>query len=302
MKNINRFKKYQIFNLQSLILNIFFITIFFGLTIFFLKTNNIVIAADQMKTTEYVVYSSNTQISSQVDAAFSVYIGDDVTGVVNPVKSIFYTVTGVYTGGGTLAFSLNSDASTTQTFVLPAVANPTYFELIYVDPANKINPQTAGTFSYTLNIVPSAVTISAVGVKGTVTHEYTPPACAGYPPTGELISNVYENEGTADGMALNSLLWIGSLGGPASDVGRVRFQFAASDNPTGPWTFIGGSTCASGDWFEPGEPDLPIEFGCYADYNNKKYFKYKIQLCADDCVVGGDYTPTVDEVVVNWSP
>ena len=121
--------------------------------------------------------------------------------------------------------------------------------------------------------------------------------------TGTLISSVFDSTGTTDGGGYNAFLWKGTLG--AGNTGKVRFQFAASDNTTGPWSYIGGTTCAAGDWFDPGAPDTPIELkglACQNAWNNKRYFRYKIQICSDDCVTSGVNTPTVDDVVISWAP
>jgi hypothetical protein len=64
---------------------------------------------------------------------------------------------------------------------------------------------------------------------------------------------------------------------------------------------VGGSTCGSSDWYEA-VPNTAIELNCFNDWNNKRYFKYKLRICADDCISGGTVTPQVDDVVVNFSP
>ena len=77
---------------------------------------------------------------------------------------------------------------------------------------------------------------------------------------------------------------------------------ASADAVGGPWNFIGGSTCGASDWFTPSAADTPEEIGCYSELNNKRYYKYKIEVCSGNCTVVGTYTPTVTGVVVNWSP
>ena len=121
--------------------------------------------------------------------------------------------------------------------------------------------------------------------------------------SGNLISSVFDSTGSVDGGGYNSVLWKGTLG--TGSTGKVRFQFAASDNTTGPWSYIGGGTCAAGDWFDPGAPDTPIELKgatCQTSWNNKRYFRYKIQICSNDCVTAGPNTPTVTDVAVSWAP
>jgi len=123
----------------------------------------------------------------------------------------------------------------------------------------------------------------------------------GLPATGELTSVVFDTTGSANGPAYNSIMWKGTLNGGA---GRVRFQFASADSADGPWNFIGGDTCSSGDWYDPGGPNMPAELKCAPqNHDNKRYFRYKVQLCsASDCSSSGTISPTVDDVIVSWSP
>jgi hypothetical protein len=120
------------------------------------------------------------------------------------------------------------------------------------------------------------------------------------PITGDLTSLVFDTASSSDGPAYNSIMWQGALA--PGNKGHVRFQLAASATSSGPWNFIGGTTCSSGDWFDPGAPDTPAEIGCYSYFNNLRYFKYKIQLCSDDCIVQSTSSPRVDDVIINWSP
>lgn len=136
------------------------------------------------------------------------------------------------------------------------------------------------------------------------THRYKPPTCGGAP-YGELISAVFDSTESAEGPGYNSVMWKGVLGGVGQNEGKVRFQFATADSPSGPWTYLGGATCGTGDWFDPGAPDVPVELkgtACQAAWNNKRYFRYKIQICSSDCVLSGASTPIVDDVTVSWAP
>ncbi len=116
------------------------------------------------------------------------------------------------------------------------------------------------------------------------------------PSSAELISNIFDtcpvsfglgNCGTA---ALNTALWHGALNG-----GQVRFQFAASDDPMGPWVYI-GDTGAQGSYFGPVNPNTVLKL---KNLNNKRYFRYKIFLYPDS---GATQSPIVDDIIVNWSP
>ncbi len=257
---------------------------------------------EKIKTTEHFVAAFPAQISTNQDAPFSIYIGDNISGVTSPMKSAYFTVTGVYTGSGTLGLQLSSDAATLATFTLPNTgATPRSFTLLYSDTSGKINPTSAGTYTYTFNVIPSGVTLSGFGATGATTYRYKPPTCgSGLPATGDLTSAVSESTAAADGPAYNSIFWKGTRPG----VSKVRFQLAASDSSGGPWSFIGGVTCTSGDWYDTTGPDTPVELTCSAaNHDNKRYFRYKIQLCSSaDCATPGSDTPLVDEVIVNWSP
>jgi hypothetical protein len=255
---------------------------------------------EKVKTTEFFVGQDNGILSSTM-MPFTIYLGDDLTGITNPVKSVYFLVSGVYTGSGTLSIT-NDSSGTSTVFSLANVSVATNFNLLFKDKYNLINPTSAGSYSYNLYLNPSGPTISNVSVKAIVTHRYKPAGCgAGYPPYGDLVSTVYDSTANSSGPAYNSILWKGQLGGPSFDQGLVRFQVAAADNSTGPWNFVGGATCGSNDWYEA-SANTAIELGCFSDLNNKRYFKYKIRICADDCISGGTVTPQVDDVVVNFSP
>ncbi|MEI7741594.1 MAG: hypothetical protein WCJ29_03750 [bacterium] len=260
-------------------------------------------ANEKIKTVENYAYASPTQITGTVTTPVSIYIGEDISGITGPIKSAFFTITGIYTGSGTYAFTLNGDGASTKTFTFPNVGStPTIFTLKYSDSTGIINPTTSGTYSYSLAMVPSGLTISGLGVLITYTYQHKPPSCGGFPPTGEMESTTFDTTGVSDGPGYNSILWKGALGGPSQNVGHVRFQLAASASSTGPWTYVGGATCTVSDWFEPTGPDTPIELMCPSFYNNLRYFRYKVQLCSSDCTAVGLFTPQVDDVVVSWSP
>jgi len=259
-------------------------------------------SSEKIKTTETYIGASTGQVSGQTDLPFSLYIGDNISGVATSVKSVFVTVSGVYTGSGSVQAKLDGDTATAQTFALPNVGStPTPFEVLYKDGTGTIAPATPGTYAYTLNVIPSGVTISALGAKATMTYRYKPPACGGgYPPTGDVTSAIFD---TTIGGAYNSIAWKGVLGGPAQNQGKVRFQFASSNDSGGPWNYIGGATCSSGDWYDPGTQSTPIEISCSPQYhNNQRYYRYKVQICSQDCSTSGSYTPTVQDVVVSWAP
>jgi hypothetical protein len=261
-------------------------------------------ANEKIKTIKTFVGGSNTAVSGSVNSDFSIYIGDNITDVSNPIKSMFFRISGVYTSasGGSVEMRVNSQSATAKIFYLPAVSAPTPFEIIYKDSQNTINPSSPGIYSYQLNLTASGVTIYGLGEVAMTTYRYKPSSC-GFPVYGDLISAVFDTTGVADGPAYNSIFWKGNLGGPSQNQGRVKFQLATSDSPSGPWNFIGGDTCQSGDWYLTSGPSAPVEITCAsANHNNQRYFKYKIRICSADCIVNSNFSPVATDVIVNWSP
>ena len=255
---------------------------------------------EKVKSANFYIYDSETAVSTIQSTDFSIYIGDDISGITDPIKSALFTITGVYTGSGTVRLTV--DGSSAQTFTLPPVsAAATPFSLLFEDTENIMSPTTAGTYTYTFALLPTTVTLYGLSATLTLTYQHKPPTCQAYPIVGELTSAVFDTTGMAAGAAYNSILWNGSF---QSGTGKVRFQLATSGSPTGPWNYIGGGTCTNADWYDPGFPDTPVEITCApTHHNNDRYFRYKVQLCsANDCIATGYNTPRIDEVVVNWSP
>ncbi|MFZ2205092.1 MAG: hypothetical protein WAV23_00675 [Minisyncoccia bacterium] len=135
-------------------------------------------------------------------------------------------------------------------------------------------------------------------------------ASASNPPvSGSLTSSVFDTGIASGSVGYNSIMWKGTLGGTNSDQGLVSFQFAAAPVSSGPWVFYGNSTgtCGPSDWFNSTGPNQPVELkgiGCSSYWNNKQYFRYKVKICSSNlCTLPGVYpSPTVEDVVVNWSP
>ncbi len=120
--------------------------------------------------------------------------------------------------------------------------------------------------------------------------------------SGDLVSSVFDT-GVAGGAALNTLLWQGTR--PAGT--NVRFQIASSncsngatDYPAcaiGSWSFIGPNNSAI-DYYAPAGPDSPLALDS-DNHNNKRYFRYKVFLESD---AGGTAAPSIDDIIINWSP
>jgi hypothetical protein len=110
-----------------------------------------------------------------------------------------------------------------------------------------------------------------------------------YPSQAWLESAVYDTQ-KVGGVAFNSIMWRGTLGATTS----VDLQVASSNNPSGPWTFV-GSTCSTTTYYRdnPGIQQR-LDPKCHTGH---RYFRYKIILNS-----GGGATPVVDDVVLGWSP
>ena len=132
--------------------------------------------------------------------------------------------------------------------------------------------------------------------------------------TGTLISSVFDSTVTG-GAGYNSIMWIGALGGVGANEGKVRFQIAASncasgatDYPTcstGSWSYYGGATCGAGDYFDAGATNTSSELkgvNCLAAWNNMRYYRYKVQICSNNCSIAGNNSPTVNAIILNWTP
>lgn len=262
----------------------------------------------KMKTTETIVASENLAFSSMVSYPITFYIGDVLTGVTNPVKSVVFNVTGVYIGDGNIIFDINGNGA--KSFILPDVGTtPTPFDIAYTDSTNTINPASAGSYGYTLGVNPSGVTVYGLGIKMTETHRYAPPACGGLPVYGDIVSAIFDS--TESGAGYNSVMWKGTTG-----TGKVMFQFASSDclngasnypacTPAG-WNYIGsdGTSCGALFWYDNVDPDQPRELSCSPEYhNNHRYYRYKVRICsAVNCTDSGLTSPEVQDIIVNWAP
>ncbi len=121
---------------------------------------------------------------------------------------------------------------------------------------------------------------------------------------GELTSLVFDT-GMADGVALNTLTWLGNPGDLPVGT-RVLFQLATSNCTNGAtnapacnvggWNFVGPSGTNS-DYYAPLDRNIPIKIK-RAYHNNVRYIRYKIHLESDSSL---SYKPTVRDVIINYS-
>lgn len=112
--------------------------------------------------------------------------------------------------------------------------------------------------------------------------------------TGYLDSSTFDT-GVPGGAQINSVSWQGSMPAP-TDGSSVSFQFAASNNPTGPWDYQGPDGTAS-TYYTTYAPNSPYAVS-YTLHNNMRYFRYRMTLASNQTQTS---SPRVDSVSVNWS-
>jgi len=105
-----------------------------------------------------------------------------------------------------------------------------------------------------------------------------------------LVSSILD-AGVSGGAGFNSILWQGSLG----TGGAVKFQIAFSNSSSGPWTYYGPTSDT--DWYQP-NPDVSVSLTTTdsASPQNKRYIRYKANLSTSST------TPTINDIIINWSP
>lgn len=270
---------------------------------------------EKMKTVEFFIAESPS-LSGVTTFPINYSVNDNITGVSGSIASVYVEMVGLYEGGGPVSMYFNglSIDGVVHTFV-PS-SSPTGFTVISLNAPSTFQHATAGSYTQNITIDPGAVTLENISLKLVLTYRYHPAqsSCGGFPPTGEAQSGVLDTE-TPSGVLYNSFTWRGRLGGVASDKGKVRFQLATAPcsngatNPPlcsiGSWSYVGGPTCSASDWFETSGPNIPFDIfqsGCSSAFDGKQFYRYKVQLCAEDCLIAGPSTPTVDELFVSWSP
>lgn len=153
---------------------------------------------------------------------------------------------------------------------------------------------TLGSMSAADNAHVGNISAYTTKICGTMTG-----STGGLPVSDTLTSSVFDTTSTSASISYNSIMWKGTQG-----TGQVRFQLSAASATTGPWNFYGGATCGALDWFSTSGPDSPVELkgtSCVSNWNNKRYFRYKVQICSGDCATNGATSPTIDDIIVNWS-
>ncbi len=268
-----------------------------------LTYNHSVSGVNFLKTTKFFVGQEpgNTPDGIVVSKDFILAISEQ-----NPViQSVFIEASGIAKGSNIGAINISivdqGQPAVYDSYNLdlgPILSN-TRFLARYDALANILSSSFPGSKDYALYLKGDGFSTNLWNAKLVITYKYS--AITGnLPAVGYVISSTFDT-GAAKGAAYNSLMWKGSLNGGAA--GQVGLQLAAADFSAGPWNFK-GPDCTSGSIYTAdADTPIPVEIACALDYNNKRYFRYKIILCSSaDCATAGNINPEVDEVVVNWGP
>ena len=128
-----------------------------------------------------------------------------------------------------------------------------------------------------------------------------------YRATAYVISQTFDT--ITNGVGYQAIMWKGIKPNGTN----VKIQLATSNCSngatnypvctTGAWgatgsDYIGGAACDNSNYYTP-PPSAGIKVTCYAQHNNKRYFRYKVFL---DANVTRDLIPKVDDIIVAWSP
>lgn len=271
----------------------------------------------QTRTLKFFIFQSSNVMaggSSSGIIPFDIFIGEK-----DPViKDAYVEITGVTEGSNNITEDIRAvqelDSFATvraKSFSLDSFGRPNHFSFLYAGNGitgdasllyylNRII-QAPGTYLFEFKADVLGANISALRAKMVITYQFTPPSSGTFPVSGYVISSTFDT-GITGGAAYNSLMWRGSANG-----GKVQMQIATSDNVLGPWDAnadFKGPSCSggSGDVYTLNLPDQPAEIMCPDIHNNKRFFRYKIILCSDNCLNAGSATPDITDVVVNWSP
>ncbi len=270
------------------------IIIFFVLPI--LKLNEIN-AADFSKTVKFFILQNNGTINAGVETSqpFTISIAEE-----NPrITSAFMEIKGGAKSPAPITGIINIklDSNPYALFNLDVSTKPQRFTVNY-DITSTISPDfpgVPGNKNYILYIRNDNFDTTNLSARLILTYKYTKNS-GNLPVSGFVISSTVDTNNTifTPGAAFNSIMWNGSLNG-----GKVRLQLATSASALGPWEFK-GPDCSLFTYYE-NSSNAPNKIKCL-DHNNQRYFRYKIILCSNNCVSSGSSNPSVNSVIVNWSP
>ena len=228
----------------------------------------------------------------QIDMPFTVFIGEIQPLIKSAEVEIRGVATNQVTPNPTLQVSIDDPTfaqARAKTFVLDSVQRTDPFKIRYDATsylASVINE--GGNWSFTLNLKLDGAAASLLSAKIRLTYTFLPKFLT----SGQLDSSTYDTQ-VPEGAGYNAIMWKGQL--PATS--RVLFQFATSNDPNGPWNFLGPDGLPT-SYYEPSGPDIPIRISP-AYHNNMRYFRYRIILKPSNT---GLASPRVDDVIINWSP
>ncbi|MBI5306401.1 hypothetical protein HZB04_02365 [Candidatus Wolfebacteria bacterium] len=107
--------------------------------------------------------------------------------------------------------------------------------------------------------------------------------------SGYLISSVFDSFGSS---TINSIIWQGTQPSETS----VKFQLASSNNIAGPWNYMGPDGSITTYYSANSNVSMAVNA---ANHNNQRYFRYKVILYSN---AGQTLAPTINDVIINWSP
>lgn len=258
----------------------------------------------EIQTVKYHVTQKTLPLGSgsTVNDQFSFYVADDL----DEVKSAYIEIKGLSLPINPLTLDVSVDdtgapnptgSPRIKSYTIDATGRIMPFKFNY-DTTDYFKTFATGPGDYSryFNLKITGNTVYVLNSKLVLTYSRIkpPPVVGAYRQFGVLTSSAFDT-GSADGAAYNSIIWNGSK--PAGT--RIKLQLATSDNVAGPFNFIGGSSCASGDYWEP-SVNVAQEIKCFSQLNNKRYFRYKLRLESNP--PSYDQTPRVDDIVVNFSP
>ncbi|MDF1498113.1 MAG: hypothetical protein P1P85_02005 [Patescibacteria group bacterium] len=278
--------------MKQIIKKFLVLIIFFVMLILYL---NEIKAADFSKTVKFFIIQQSGIITdgTEVSQPFTMSIAEDNPQITSAFIEIKGSAKSPALTTGIINVKLNSNPY--SLYNLNVSTKPQKFTINH-DITSFVSadfPGVPGSKNYTLYIRNDNFETTDLSAKLILTYKYTKNT-GNLPVSGYAISSIMDTE-SVNGSAFNSMMWKGSLNG-----GKVRLQLATSNSEFGPWTFI-GPDCTPITNYET-NPNTPIEIQCFNEHNNKRYFRYKITLCSNNCVGNGLNNPTVTDVIVNWSP